>query len=278
MKKQGVNKLLNKKLIIPVVAVLVTVCLIVTAIVISLNHHSDIYKMVDKAIENSESKSQFYLGFETTTSVSKGDKSYKTDTGGVIFSANNMEDAVVSINAVSTTPDNTSSDYNVTATFYCDGDNVYDITTGKEVKASISTKEFKDILDEYSLYMYEEKNATNAVFNENQLEEFKGSGEVTVTLSSPGDEILEEYAVVISELTGENVKKSDLKVKAAFVSYVIYDELVQSQTYTFSVEYVTEDGEKVDYTVSSFVSFSDDFENVEEYDQYKAFLIEEDKL
>lgn len=276
MKKQGVNKLLSKKFIIPLAAVFVVLCLILTAVMIVLNNHSDIYKMVDNAVKNSQSKSQFYLGFETTASVSKGEKTYKTDTGGVIFSMNDMEDAVISINAVSTTPDNTSSDYNVTASFYCDGENVYDITSGKEVKSSVTPKEFKSILEEYSLYMYDEKHATNAVFNENQLEEFKGSGEVTITLDSPGDEVLEEYAKIISELTGESVKKGDLKVNAAFVSYVIYDELVKSQTYTFSVEYVPDDGEKLNYTVSSFVSFSENFENTEEYDHYKSFLIKEE--
>lgn len=276
MKKQGLNRLFSKKFIIPAAAVFVVMCLIVTAVVIVNNNHSDIYSMVDKAIKNSQSKSQFYLGFETTANVTKGDKTYKTDTGGVIFSLNDMNDAVISINAVSTNPDDTASDYNVTASFYCDGENVYDITSGKEVKSSVTPKEFKSILNEYSLYMYDEKHATNAVFNENQLEEFKGSGEVTVTLDSPGDEVLEEYAKVISELTGENVKKSDLKVNAAFVSYVIYDELVQSQTYTFSVDYVAADGEKLNYTVSSFVSFSDSFENAEEYDQFKSFLIEEE--
>lgn len=276
MKKQGVNKIFRKQFVIPAAAVLVVICLVAAVVLIVQNNHSDIYKMVDNAIKNSQSKSQFYLGFETTTSAVKGDKTYKTDTGGVIFSANHMEDAIISINAVSTTPENTSSDYNVTASFYCDGENVYDITSGKEAKSSVTPEEFKEILEEYSLYMYDEKNATHAAFNENQLEEFKGSGEVTVTLDSPGDEILEEYAGVISELTGEKVKKSDLKVNAAFVSYVIYDELVQSQTYTFSVEYMPADGEKVNYTVSSFVSFSDQFENAEEYDQYKSFLIKEE--
>ena len=275
MKKQEVKRLTRRKLIIIATAAVV-LCLVVTAVLFVQFNHSDIYKMVDSAVKNSQSKSQFYLGFETNTSVSKGDKTYITDTGGVIFAMNNMEDALISINAVSTTPDDTSSDYNVTASFYCDGENVYDITSGKEVMSSVTPKEFKSILEEYSLYMYDEKHAANAVFNENQLEEFKGSGEVTVTLDSPGDEVLQEYARVISELTGEEIKKSDLKVNAAFVSYVIYDQLVQSQTYTFSVECIASDGEKVNYTVSSFVSFSEEFENAEEYDQYKSFLIEEE--
>jgi len=270
-----VSKPWKNKFVIPIIAI-VLVCAVIAAVVISFNRHSDIYKMVDKAIKNTESKSQIYLGFETTTSISKGEKHYKTDTGGAIFALNNMEDALVAINAVSTAPDDTSSDYNVTATFYCDGENVYDVTSGKEVKADITAEEFREILDEYSLYMYEEKHATNAVFNENQMEEFKGSGEVTVTLDSPGDEILSEYAEVISELMGESVKKSDLKVKAAFVSYVIYDEVVNSQTYTFSVEYIADDGENVNYTVSSVVSFSDDFDEIEEYDKYHSFLIKEE--
>ncbi len=270
-----VSKPWKNKFVIPIIAV-VLVCAVIAAVVISFNRHSDIYKMVDKAIKNTESKSQIYLGFETTTSISKGEKHYKTDTGGAIFALNNMEDALVAINAVSTAPDDASSDYNVTATFYCDGENVYDVTSGKEVKADITAEEFREILDEYSLYMYEEKHATNAVFNENQMEEFKGSGEVTVTLDSPGDDILSEYAEVISELIGESVKKSDLKVKAAFVSYVIYDEVVNSQTYTFSVEYIADDGENVNYTVSSVVSFSDDFDEIEEYDKYHSFLIKEE--
>lgn len=270
-----VSKPWKNKFVIPIIAI-VLVCAVIAAVVIGFNRHSDIYKMVDKAIKNTESKSQIYLGFETTTSISKGEKHYKTDTGGAIFALNNMEDALVAINAVSTAPDDTSSDYNVTATFYCDGENVYDVTSGKEVKADITAEEFRDILNEYSLYMYEEKHATNAVFNENQMEEFKGSGEVTVTLDSPGDEILSEYAEVISELMGESVKKSDLKVKAAFVSYVIYDEVVNSQTYTFSVEYIADDGENVNYTVSSVVSFSDDFDEIEEYDKYHSFLIKEE--
>ncbi|MBQ7385674.1 MAG: hypothetical protein IJW04_04095 [Ruminococcus sp.] len=270
-----VSKPWKNKFVIPIIAI-VLVCAVIAAVVISFNRHSDIYKMVDKAIKNTESKSQIYLGFETTTSISKGEKHYKTDTGGAIFALNNMEDALVAINAVSTAPDDTSSDYNVTATFYCDGENVYDVTSGKEVKADITAEEFREILDEYSLYMYEEKHATNAVFNENQMEEFKGSGEVTVTLDSPGDDILSEYAEVMSELMGESVKKSDLKVKAAFVSYVIYDEVVNSQTYTFSVEYIADDGENVNYTVSSVVSFSDDFDEIEEYDKYHSFLIKEE--
>lgn len=270
-----VSKPWKNKFVIPIIAI-VLVCAVIAAVVICFNRHSDIYKMVDKAIKNTESKSQIYLGFETTTSISKGEKHYKTDTGGAIFALNNMEDALVAINAVSTAPDDASSDYNVTATFYCDGENVYDVTSGKEVKADITAEEFREILDEYSLYMYEEKHATNAVFNENQMEEFKGSGEVTVTLDSPGDDILSEYAEVISELIGESVKKSDLKVKAAFVSYVIYDEVVNSQTYTFSVEYIADDGENVNYTVSSVVSFSDDFDEIEEYDKYHSFLIKEE--
>ena len=270
-----VSKPWKNKFVIPIIAI-VLVCAVIAAVVISFNRHSDIYKMVDKAIKNTESKSQIYLGFETTTSISKGEKHYKTDTGGAIFALNNMEDALVAINAVSTAPDDASSGYNVTATFYCDGENVYDVTSGKEVKADITAEEFREILDEYSLYMYEEKHATNAVFNENQMEEFKGSGEVTVTLDSPGDDILSEYAEVMSELMGESVKKSDLKVKAAFVSYVIYDEVVNSQTYTFSVEYIADDGENVNYTVSSVVSFSDDFDEIEEYDKYHSFLIKEE--
>lgn len=276
MKKKWAHKLINKKLIIPAAAVVLASALIITAVMIVLSSHSDIYKMVDNAMKNSQSKSQFYLGFETTTGISKGETTYKTDTGGVIFSLNNMEDALVSINAVSTTPDNTSSDYNVTVTLYCDGENVYDVTSGKGVIENMTPNEFKEILSEYSLYMYDEKNVINEVFNENKLEQFKGCGEVTVTLDSPGDEVLKEYAEVISELTGDNVKKSDLKVNAAFVTYVIYDELVKSQTYTFSVEYMPQDGEKVVYTVSSFVSFSDDFESAEEYDRYKSFLVKEE--
>lgn len=278
MSNEQVKKTKKKKQMLPIVlsavALVLTVSLVI--VLIAVNNHSEIYKMVKKAIINTESQSEVLLRFDTTANVTQGGKVYKTDTGGVICGFNNMEDVFVSINAVSTTPENTSSDFNVTASFYSNGEKVYDISSGAEVEADITPKEFNSIISEYELYRYKESYAKEAIFNENQLEEFKGSGEVTVTLTSPGDDVLSAYAQAISEFTGEKVAKDDLNVNAAFVSYVIYDEFVSSQTYTFSVEYTPQDGDKVFYTVSSQVSFSDELTEYEEYDYYKSFFIEEE--
>ncbi len=278
MSNEQVKKPKKKKQMLPVVLSAVALVLIASLVIVFIvvNDHSEIYKMVKKAIVNTESQSEVLLRFDTTANVTQGEKVYKTDTGGVVCGFNNMKDVFVSINAVSTTPEDTSSDFNVTASFYSDGEKVYDISSGAEVEADITPQEFDSIISEYELYRYKESYAKEAIFNENQLEEFKGSGEVTVTLTSPGDEVLSVYAQAISEFTGEKVTKDDLKVNAAFVSYVIYDELVSNQSYTFSVEYTPRNGDKVFYTVSSQVSFSDELTEYEEYDYYKSFFIEEE--
>ena len=236
---------------------------------------TETYQLVNNAIKNTESMQDFMIQLGTTAKIMIGDVTQETSTAGYIVSLDNMNDVYVYVNTSSYTPNNTEADFNVTVSMFSDGEKVYDNSSGKNVEIDMTCEELEDIVKSYELYKYNEKDAKNTSFLENEMSGYENSGEMTITLSAVNDEVLEAYAAKLSEITGEDVKKSDLNLTAAFVTHSIYEEKVQAQTYTFEVEYITESGETVDYSVTSKVSYMDSFED-EDIDYSIPIEIEEE--
>ena len=147
---------------------------------------------------------------------------------------------------------------------FTDGEKVYDDTSGTNVEIDMTVEEFNSIIDEYGLYRYNEKDVDRVEYDENELSDFSGSGTVTVFIATPGEDILEGYANAIAFATGESVGTEELKVNSAFVTYTLFEEAVSAQTCTFAVEYKSESGETVYYSVTNQVAYIDDYEREED--------------
>lgn len=225
---------------------------------------SEIYGFLTEAMENTESSEAFLAQIMSTAQLTVGDNVQITTTKGYVSSEESLGDVYVYLNTKSETPSNPSADYDVTLSMFTDGEKVYDDSTGTKEEIDITVEEFNSIINEYRLYRYNENDVEKVEFDENELEEFSGSGTVTVSLSKPAENVLRAYAQTVSELTGENVKTDDLNVNSAFVTYTVFEDRISAQVCTFAVEYVSENGETIHYSVTNQVAYIDDYENGDE--------------
>ena len=255
----------NRKFKVVVGSVVAVLAFIVLIVVIVVTHHSETYTMVRDAIEKTEAKESFTLEFQSSSLITYGDVMQHTTSSGYIGAENNLDDVYIHMNTKSESyPDNTS-DFDVTASMHSDGEKVYEYIGGVATELDITVEEFNDIVSEYGLYRYRESDVKQVSFEENTLPEYKGSGDLTVTLKKPADDVLAAYAETVSSLTGDNVKQSDLTIVMAEVVYSIYNGEVGAQTCNFDVEYTDQNGKKFRLQSSSHILYfgDEDAESVE---------------
>lgn len=221
---------------------------------------SEINEYLSAAMENTQSREEFLAQISSTAQISVGDNVQVITTKGYISSEDSLGDVYVYLNTKSETPSNPSADHDVTLSMFTDGEKVYDDSTGTREEIDMTVEEFESIVNEYRLYGYSEANVDRVEFDENELEEFSGSGTVTLTLSKLEENVLSAYAETVSEVTGDNVKSEDLNVKSAYVTYTVFEDRITAQVCTFAVEYVSENGETVNYSVNNQVAYIDDYE------------------
>ena len=269
------SRFTNKKKLIFILSGVLIFTLAVIAVILLLNgpDKSEVYIYVNDAIDKTESLEDFIVEVSSNSQISVDGKIHSTFTSGAISSKDNMNDVYVYLNTRSNTPSDKSSDFDVTVSMYTDGDKVYDDSSKKAVEIDMTPEEFREIVSEYKLYRYNEDDLVKAEFDENNIEEFKGDGNMTITLSKPSDEVLKAYAKKIESVVDENVKIKDLETKSAFITYSVYDDKIKAQTCTFAVEYICKDGKKVYYSVTNQVVY---VENIEDLDD-KGMIIPETK-
>ena len=259
---------MKKKHIIAIMVIALAV--IITGIVaIFLISQSSDGKYLRTAIKNAESLSDFAVKYATKQTVEYGDAYQDISSTGHIVSFNNFEKTFGENNTASYTKDNEENDTQVKVLLYSDSDGVYDVTTGVKEEVDMTPQEFEKIVKSYELYKYSRKNIMQEEVKRGETEGTENNGIVTVRLKSPESEVLEAYAAEISSITGDKVSSNDLDVVAAYVQYSIYENVVKSQSYTFTVSYTTETGDTLKYTVSSDLEYITDFSE-EDYERYMA--------
>ncbi len=251
----------KKKVVVgSVVAVLIFIVLIV---VIVVTHHSETYTMVMNAIEKTEAKEQFVLEFQSSSLITYGEVMQQTTSSGYIGAKKNLDEVYIHMNTKSESFPDASSDFDVTASMYSDGEKVYEHVGGIDTELDMTVEEFNEIVSQYRLYRYNDSDVIEVAFDENKLPEYKNSGDMTVTLKKPEREVLSAYAGTVSAITGEDVKPSDLTIVSAKVVYTIYNGEVGAQTCNFDVEYTDESGEKFRLQSSSHILYFDSDEETE---------------
>lgn len=256
----------KKKLIAGIISVLSLVLAAVILTVVLLPKDTEAYRLLNSAIDNSESLDDFFIEYETRTIVNFGDATRDIATAGHFVSFDNMDTVAIEVNTESYYSYNEELNGKATATFYSEDNKVYDVTSGAKQPADISYNDFKKLLDGFSLYRYSPSKVKDEQLVKNQNEKIS-SATVTVSLDSVEDKLLKSYAQEISTLAEEAVKPSDLNPVAAYVQYNIFEDKILSQTYTFTVEYKASNSELLKYTVISTISYVEDFtdEDVDEY-------------
>lgn len=264
------NKKNTKKLkaYLPLIISLTVLLLVVASVALFVINSPDgsLNGAVKKAIEKTEKNKEYAVQISSSATIILGEFEKEISTDGYIYSEGSADKTVVYVNTSSETPDDTQQDFDVTALMYTDGKKVYDNTTGSPKEIEMSVDEFYEIVDEYELYKYDDKDVVDIEYHDKETEEYKG-GQTIVTLKKPNEKVLKAYASAISEITGENVSSDELDVKSAVAIYSIYDDLVVSQTCNFNVEYVCEDSQILEYLGTTQVSYYHDFdpEQIEEY-------------
>lgn len=263
-KKNRVREKEKTVFIIALSVLLLIASVLVVVLMKNKPEDNEIYTFVNHAIDDTEALDKFLVQISSSAQLTVDGNVQVTKTMGYISSKDDLGDVYVYLNTTSETPKDPSGDFNVTVAMYTDGEKVYDDSTGKPVEVDMTAEEFQKIVADYKLYRYDEKDCEKAEFDENEIEEFKGGGNVTVTLTAPSDEVLSAYAEKISQVTGEKVKKNDLNIKSAYVTYSIYDDMISAQTCTFAVEYVCEDERVVQYSVTNQVVYGNDTDENED--------------
>ena len=256
--KKKIN--IKKAVIIFAAALVLCAAAIFGVIQLRKPEKSETYAFLTSAMEKTEAAESFLAQITSKTQIAVGGDVQVITTRGYISSEDELSDVYVFLNTVSESTANPSADYNVTLSMHSDGEKVYDDSTGTREEIDMTAEEFEGIIGEYRLYRYTEKNVTRVEFDENELEQYEGGGILTVFLTKPEDTVIEGYDDAVADLSGEEVTVADLEVKSAYVTYTIYDDMVTAQTCTFAVEYITESGEKIDYSVTNQVVYLDDYE------------------
>lgn len=256
----------------------VVVLLLAIALILFFSLRSgddDVHKILAEAITKAEADKTFVLQLDTAAQITIEDMEQKTETSGYITSLEEFDITHFYLNTVSKTTDNSESDFDVTVSVYSDGEKVWDNSGGTDVELDITCQEFDEIVDSYSLYRYDTDNVKDVVYIPQELQGFDTSGEITVILTKPEDNVLSVYAEKLSEITKEKVNKDDLKVLNSVVSYSLFDGQVQSQTYSFTVEYAVDSDVVVRYGVSSQSAYGDPNNLLEDYEDL-VFLTQEE--
>ncbi|MBR3988217.1 MAG: hypothetical protein IKK10_02825 [Clostridia bacterium] len=235
----------------------------------------DVHDIVCKAIDKAEADKTFILQLDTAAQINVGNMEQKTETSGYITSVEELDLTHFYLNTFSSTTDNPDADFDVTVSVFSDGERVWDNSGGTAVELDITCEEFDEIVDSFSLYKYNTNNVRDVLYIPKEIEGFDTSGEVTVILNTPEENVLSAYAEKLSEITEEKVNANELKILNAVVSYSLFDGKVQSQTYSFTVEYITSAGIAVRYGVSSQSAYGDPNNLLEDYDDLVLLTEEE---
>ena len=247
---------------------ILVLAVIVVLVAVLVKPHSETYKMVQKAIKNTEALDEYTIQIASSSLYCADGITQQIDTDGYIYVQKEIDFVYIYANTASTTSDDSVKDFDVTVSMHSDGEHVYDNLTGKdEIIEDITCEEFDEIVAGYELYRYDEKDVTQVAFEENSLEEYAGSGDMTVTLSRPNQKAMEALAEGMSTATGEEVTADDLTVVAASVTYSIYNEMVMSQTCNFTVSYERSDGKIVECSTATHILYTEETDD-EDIDIY----------
>lgn len=218
---------------------------------------SEVYTMVEQAAAKTEAREDLGLQIASAAMITDNGTLRKTDTSGYIYKIAELGRVLVYVNTKSTTPEDPSRDFDVTVSMFSDGEKVYDISGGKEIPLDMSCEEFDRTVSGLSFYRYREEDVVEVRYEENELEGYDG-GELSVTLSKPGDETLEAIAGSLEAVLGEPVDREKLVTVDARVDLSIYDGELCAQSCNFTVEHTCQDGRKVRYATATHVVLLED--------------------
>lgn len=212
------------------------------------------HELVAAAIKKTEEKRGYTVQIYSTGTVSAGEVSQTVQTTGYLHTMEDTDYTSIYVNTSSESKNVQTSDFDVTVAMYCDGEKVYDNTGAAPVQMDMSCQEFRQIVSEYGLYHYELADAVDITYTPSEKDGAEG-GQYSVTLAKPRDEVLEGYAGVLSEATGQTVTREDLQILSAYVLYSVYDGQVVSQTCSFTVQCAMEDGRNAQYSAVNQVAY-----------------------
>lgn len=220
---------------------------------------SEVYTMAEQAIMKTEAKEDLGLQISSSAMITDNGTLRKTDTSGYIYKLADLGRVLVHVNTQSTTPEDPSRDFDVTVSMFSDGEKVYDISGVDEIEVDMSCEEFDQIVSGLSFYRYREEDVVEVAYEENEMEGYDG-GELSVTLTKPGDETLAAIAQSLAEALGEPVDEEKLVTVDARVDLSIYDGLLCAQSCNFTVEHTCQDGRKVRYATATHVVLLEDIQ------------------
>lgn len=254
---------INKKWLIPAGAVLLAAVAVVLAMLLREKPETepDYHQIVAAAVEKAEEQEGFVIQLYSTGTISVDNASQTVQTNGYLYASADSDYTSIYVNTSSSTENAEATDFDVTVAMYCDGQGVYDNTGNSPVKMDMTCEEFQQIVGEYGLYHYDVADAAEITYTENSMEQYNG-GQYSVSLTRPSDTVLEAYAGVMADATGETVTKEDLTVVSAYVMYSVYDDALVTQTCSFTVQYTMADGRTASYHSMNQIAYLESLDEV----------------
>lgn len=220
----------------------------------------DYHQKLAAAIQKAEAKPGFVIQLTSTGSLVIDQASRTVQTSGYLYDAADSDYAALYVHTSSDTENAEAADFDVTVAMYCDEKGVFDNTGSSPKKMDMSREAFLEVMDGYGLYHYDVADVIEITYRDNSTEAHKG-GQYAVTLRKPTDAVLEAYAGVLAEGTGEPVTKADLKILSAYVLYSVYDDALLTQTSCFTVAYTMADGRTASYEAMNQIAYVDSLED-----------------
>lgn len=214
------------------------------------DHHQALAAVLEKA----EALPGFVIQLTSTGTLSIDQASQTVQTTGYLYDAADSDFASIYVNTSSHTENAQVEDFDVTVAMYCDEKGVFDNTGSSPKKMDMTREAFLQVVEGYGLYHYDVADATGITFRDHSTEEHKG-GQYSVTLAKPTEAVLENYAKVLADATGESVAKEDLEVLSAYALYSVYDDALVTQTCSFTVQYTMADGRIASYHAVNQIAY-----------------------
>ena len=220
----------------------------------------DYHQRLAAAIQKAEERPGFVIQLTSTGTLMIDKASRTVQTTGYLYDAADSDFTSIYVNTSSSTENAQADDFDVTVAMYCNEKGVFDNTGSSPKQMEMSREEFLEVVDGYGLYHYDMADVTQITYQDYSTEAHKG-GQYSVTLSKPADTVLEAYAGLLTEGTGETVTKADLKILSAYVLYSVYDEELITQTSCFTVTYQMADGRTAAYEAMNQIAYMDSLED-----------------
>lgn len=220
----------------------------------------DYHQQLAAAIQKTEARPGFVIQLTSAGTLMIDKASRTVQTTGYLYDASDSDYAAIYVHTSSSTEHAQADDFDVTVSMYCDEKGVFDNTGSTPKKMDMTREQFLEVVDGYGLYHYDVADATEITYKDYSSEAHKG-GQFSVTLRKPTDAVLEAYAGVLAEGTGEPVTKADLEILSAYVLYSVYDGELVTQTSCFTVEYKMRDGRTATYEAMNQIAYVDSLED-----------------